>query len=310
MMEEQTEKKDGEEQRESKLKFLTNNVVYLWTFFLIALPMLIFRTINDQTPANIVMWILAFSTGLVIVMLFASILLFRKLGEKNDKANYILSVNIAIVIYHITSIMGIFFDHFFSIPDKVFTFIQPILILICSIWLIKYYKLNLNLSREFMETRKILLSIAIGLGFGLVFWVIKEPIVYLFSNTIPIFIVYTLIVGVAEELLFRFVVFKLAEKAFAYRVALWLQSFVFTAIHVIVINYLISYYTANGTLLAETPIVSVIIYCIMLTVFGYVCGKLVGIRKSETFWENGNIVYAIIVHWITNFVSLFLFYIR
>jgi membrane protease YdiL (CAAX protease family) len=305
---ENPEKKE-ENVPEQKLKFLTNNVVYIWTLILIAVPTLIFSSITDQTTINNIILILLLSTGIVLIMLFGSVLIFRRLGEHSNKANYILSVNIAIVIYHLTSILGIFFDHFFGISDKVFTFIQPILVLVGSIFAIKYYHLNLNLNKEFIDPKKIILAISIGMIFGLIFWVIKEPISYLFSNTIPIFIVYTLIVGVSEELLFRFVIFKLAEKTFAYNTALWLQAVVFACVHFIYFKYLIYYYQNTPTILAETAIVSVILYFIALIIFGYVCGKLVGIRKSETLWENGNIVYAIIVHWITNFVTMLLFFI-
>ena len=299
---------DANKQEQGKLKFLSTELILLWTLVLIVIPIAIFSTINESTTPDNVLMILLISTCIVLIMLFASILLFRKLGERDHKANYIISINIAIAIYHIISIMGIFFDRFFGVPDKVFTFIQPIIVLVGAIVAIRYYKLNLNLSGKFIEPGKVFLSISIGILFGLLFWTLKEPIVYLFSNTVLVFVAYTLLIGISEEILFRFIIFRLAEKAFAYKIAIWLQAVVFAGMHFISLKYILEYYKFTATFFAETFYVSAILYFIALVMFGYVCGKLVGVRKTESFWENGNIIYAIIVHWITNFITLFLFF--
>lgn len=290
-------------------KFFTDRTIFLWTFILIALPTAIFSFIGPDTSREFALLLLIISTVIVFVMLFATVLLFRELGYRDHKANYILSINIAIAIYHITSILGIFCDMFLNISDKIFTFIQPIIVIGGCVFAIRYYDLNLNLNKKFIHPSKIMLALALGALFGLLFWVLREPIVSLFKNTIPVFIVYTLLIGISEELLFRFIIFRLAERAFTYKTAMRLQALVFAAIHFISFRYILGYYSLTPTILAETAIVSVIIYFVALYYFGIVCGKLVGIMKSKQEWVKGNIVYAIIVHWVTNFVVLFLSYI-
>jgi len=285
---------------------LTTSRIYIWVFLLLVTPSALFATITPDMPAPAVVALLGLSTFIVLVMLIGTGIMFRYLTKERDAANFLLSVNAAIALYHVTTIVGLIAERRFGIDDTVFTFIQPLVLLAACVLALRYFKLNIQLSLFTLKAKTIIWSVLLSLFFGGLFWLVKEPTVELFSNRMVVFALYTFFVGVAEELLFRFIVFKQAEKALGYRSALYVQAFIFAAIHFIYFNFIIDYYSTVGTIMSETPMVSIIIYFAALFFFGIVCGKLTGQRISEKEWVGGNVVYAMIVHWLTNLVALVL----
>lgn len=285
---------------------LTKSRIYIWALLLLITPSALFATITPDMPAPAVVALLGLSTVIVLVMLIGTGLMFRYLTKERDAANFLLSVNAAIALYHVTTIVGIIAERRFGIAEEVFSFIQPMLLLIACIVALRYFRLHLQISMFTLKLKSIVWSVLLAVLFGGLFWIIKEPTVELFSNRMFVFALYTFFVGVAEELLFRFIIFKQAEKALGYRSALYVQALIFAAIHFIYFNFIIDYYSTVGTILSETPIVSIVIYFAALVGFGIVCGKLTGQRISEKEWIGGNVVYAMIVHWLTNLVALVL----
>ena len=279
-------------------------LAFIWNIILIGLPTMLLSFISEKSTSAFVLAVMLTSLVVTLVLLLITYIIFRRLGTHNEIGNYLLSVGIAITIYHVVAALGVIANMRFGLSDEAFTFIQPALILLGCILAIRHYKLNLNLSWRLWEGRQLLRSVVWGILFGVIFYFLKEPAVSLYSNTLGIIVVYTLLVGVSEELLFRFVVFRLAEKAFGNRLALWVQAVVFAAMHFIYFNFILRYYSQVGTVLAQTAALSTIIYFLALVWFGHKCGKLVGVRQNETQWAQGNIVYAIIVHWLTNLVTL------
>ena len=104
-------------------------------------------------------------------------------------------------------------------------------------------------------------------------------------DQMPLFIVF---IGVSEELIYRLVIFKLAEKSFNFRTANILQALVFALIHFLFVKQIYQHY---GNLLMFAG------YFIDLAGFGYVMGLLVG--KAEKGGER-DVVYAIVAHVIAN----------
>ena len=112
---------------------------------------------------------------------------------------------------------------------------------------------------------------------------------------------FTLVVALSEELLFRFIISKLAQRIYSYKFALILQAFIFSIIHLTGIRYILFFYGQNSGILRLPPVISALLYFILLFVFSIVEGIFVGKTLTKQQFT-GNISYAIIAHWLANLI--------
>ncbi len=289
--------------------FLTRTRVFVWTALLLLVPLLLFSPIAENTSYGETVLRVVLSTILVTIVLLGSAFVLRQLPHERDRSHVLLAVNAAIVVYHLSSVLGIVAGHFFGEgAERVVTFIQPWLVFITGLSLVRWFDMAVDLRPNLLRVWPLLRSIMVGLGFGIVFIVIREPVVVLPYSGIGALILFSAAVGASEELIFRFVLLRSAERGFGRQTAQWLQSIVFAAMHLVSFNYIVGFYSTTPTILAETPIVSVGVYFLALLFFGRVCGWLAGVRQGRGVWGNGNIWYAIVAHWVANLVTLVVAY--
>ncbi|MFC1697890.1 lysostaphin resistance A-like protein [Nanoarchaeota archaeon] len=268
---------------------INDTSIYIWTFILLLVPLLLFLNPNPLT--------MVISSIVIIVFFIFSYAMFQELSGAEKRDDYILGVNLSIIIYQILGIIIYFFSGTY---EGLLNFIAPFIILVLALFAIFYFKIYIDV-KDF-KWRDLSLAIIMGLLFGVIFWGISEPGTVLLGSGVGLFfsiLIFTFVVAVAEELLFRGALLTLARRAFKFEIALVLQAIVFALIHfAAAVTVLWAYYsTTNINFFGVTDVTFFFVYMIMLFFFGLVAGLFV--RKKE-----GNILYPIVIHWIANFVVL------
>lgn len=207
---------------------------------------------------------------------------------------FLLAICIALGITHLVAII---------IYTTVFTTAHAFLLLlgvvaVCGI-AVHRFGLHLDLGRHHVQGWALGKVGIRALLFGFLFYVLREPFSFI-SKDPAIMVIFLLAIAVAEESLFRLVVFRTAENAFGYKTALWLQAAVYACAHLIFFTVILSYYGRTPTALSETPLLSVAIYLLALFWFGYRAGVLAGPHTHSL--SGGNLAYAILLHWLVRLV--------
>lgn len=259
---------------------ILNDSVIMLASFLIIFICMIFIYLNMLSLVAI---------SVIVGLIFNFSFFYYLKGRREFRDDFILAVSILIGTFiFVALISGVFnfanigFVNLFGIS----------LILIVALLLLKFFKLSISFSKKFIKLKFVFLSIILAAVFSLVFYYIGEPSPSLISDVILYILFFTLIVSFAEELFFRFILLRLAEKSFGFIKALFLQAFLFALIHLLDIRSL------------GFSLVRLLLYFSALLVFGIVAGLLTGRSVSKKSYS-GNIVYAIIFHWLTNAFLLF-----
>ena len=243
----------------------------------------------------------ALPISIVIVTLFVfSYAMYKVLTGSEYRDDYILAVNTAIASYQVLLIITFILQMLFGLGDGIMNFVQPLIILALAYGSMKFFGLKFSLKN--FKYKKLVLVIFASLFFGILFYFLNEPVPGLFSAAIPVLLLYTLFVSLGEEFMFRFVVFRLAEKAFSYKKALHLQAIVFSLIHLVGIAYIFEHYSIQGSFFMGNPFLNIFVYFIALYLFSLVAGSFVGKSKKFSY----TLIYAIVLHWVTNLVSILL----
>src|SRR3989338_1505456 len=239
------------------------------------------------------------STSITVVSLLVfSYALYKefKIGEYRD--DYILGVSISIALLQLIVITS-FYAKNFSLMDLLYfiTFSQPVIILGVSYASLAFFKIKLRFLP--IDHLTLLKSALLGIGFGIVFYLITEPSISNIIMPFNIMLAYLALIAISEEVLFRGMLLNLAERAFSFETSVLLQSLVFSSAHFISISTIFSHY-GDLSPSAITTVLYVIIYYVLLYSFAMVASFLYG-------REERNITYPIVFHFVTN---LFVFLVQ
>jgi len=153
--------------------------------------------------------------------------------------------------------------------------------------LVRFFGLVLSFSRRLIKWHWVALAAIVGVLFGGVFALLQEPLPAMLTHSFYM-VGFAAIIAFGEELLFRFVLLRLAEKAFGFSRAVIIQAVLFVAMHVVDLR---AWSLGWGFAL----------YLAALFVFAIVAALLVGKSVSRSRYA-GNLVYAIVFHAAANSV--------
>jgi len=274
-------------------KLITTPTILLWTFILLFVPAFIMRNFN--------LWAIVHATIVIVIFFIFTYVLYKKIKGKEHRDDYLLSVNIAIAGYQLLLILAVLISKQFGYNLGVYNFIQPFIVFMIALFSAKLFRFKIMLNA--IRPTKSTVAILAGLTFGMWFYFVNEPQVMLFNTGVIVFVLFTIMTAVAEEFMFRGVLYKLARKGFNHLPALVIQALVFAFIHFMGFGYIYSHYLINGSLLFTTAFSNSLAYLVSLFVFGLVAGALVGERRGV--WK-GSIIYAIAMHAFANIVRFLL----
>ena len=269
------------------LAHLSTRAAFAWTLAIILIPLLI------MASATVTAFTLA-TTTLVVLLLF-SYALFKHYTGKEKRDDYMFGLTITIMIYQIIVVARLLLQGAFSVEGL----IMFESILLVGLALVAKKLLGIKLQLGTIKLPKLLLVLLAGFGFSIVFFIANEPVPAL--TTFIGALLFTLLVAVAEELLFRGVVFSLARQAFTNTQALHLQAVFFGLIHVVGIGVLLRHFSQSTHLLGLGPYAALILYGVCLYLFSLVAGRL-ALYKNKVI-----LVYAIIFHWAVNLLTYTIF---
>lgn len=269
-------------------ELITDASIIAWTFVFLMVPILILYNLNLVT--------LTWSCIAVLILFIFTYAMSKELTGKEYRDDYLLGVGITIMTYQAGLIILAIFSTAYGFDEGLLNFIQPIAILIISLICVITFSIKLEFGK--VDLRKMLFALIIAAVFGLLFYAINEPKAALPNNAFTVVLAFTLIVALAEEVLFRGILLNLAQRAFSYNKALILQAVVFAGIHFISIKYLLEHYVAEKSLLFSSAPLLLSLYFILLVVFGIMAGLFAGSKTTE----KKELIYPIVMHLIVNLI--------
>lgn len=273
---------------------VTNKSITTWTLLLIIIPAFVMFNLTIKT--------ITLATIIISVLFMFTLGLYKELTGKEYRDDYILGVNIVIASYQILLLVIVFMTIIFNISAEILNFIQPIVILVLSFLFLRFF--NIKPLFKNIRLKGLFFSIMTGITFGLFFYLINEPKTPIFNNSFLYLALFTLLIAFSEELLFRSMLFRLAQKAFSFTGAILLQALVFAGTHFLNLKELFEHYSLKKSLYISNPILLMSIYFTGLFLFAIVTARFVGKAKGKK--ANGSLTYAIIIHLIANFIRLLL----
>ncbi len=267
-------------------ELITDVNIIIWTIIFLLAPIIIMYNLSIVT--------LTWASIAIAVLAIFTYAMSKCLTGIEYRDNYLLGVGVTILIYQIGLIIVTILSGVYNIDEGLINFMQPAIILVLSFSVLWYFELKINLKD--VKSYKIVQSIIVGLVFGALFYLINEPRTILPNYSFVVVLVFTLLVALAEEILFRGVLFKLADKAFSYGKAIVLQAVVFAGIHFISLKYILEHYVINKSMFLSSAPLLATLYFIFLVLFGIVAAYLT--RKPKEL--QARIEYPIIMHWIVN----------
>ncbi len=236
------------------------------------------------------------TTIAIVSLLIFSFALYKEFKWQEHRDDYILGVSIVISIFQILFIMSFWAKNLSVISLLyIFMFSQPSIILAVSYAALLLFRIKLRFAP--LEYGHLLKCAAFGVVFGSFFYLVTEPSMSQLGLPISLLFIYLALVAIAEEVLFRGILLKLAERAFSFEVAVLLQALVFASAHFVGIKAVFAHYSGIASA-ANTTALYAAVYFVMLYSFAVVSSFLYG-------RENKNITYPIVFHLVTNF-SVFL----
>lgn len=271
------------------LDLFSKRFVFFWTLLVLILPMLILfsSTLNALKIASV----------LISVLLIFSYSLYKLLGFKEKKDDYLLALVSIISFYQFLLILQLLVFYFNIISLGLFTFLESLFVVFFAFGVTKFFSQKHVFS--WISFKRLIIMFLLSLAFGLVFFVLGEPVPALFSTSILVLLPYTLFIAVGEEVLFRGVIYRLAQKSFKPRNALHIQSLIFALVHFMGLSFLVSFFTKDGSMFA-VGIVNLVLYFVALYFFAFTAAKF--IKKKY------NLSLPILFHWLVNLLAISLFY--
>jgi membrane protease YdiL (CAAX protease family) len=218
----------------------------------------------------------------LIILLLASTILSLSLSRYEKKIYSIVVLNIILIALFLASSFDIR-----KIDAGITELISRILLVLLSFYLAYFFKVQIQRK---VSVARLIISSLLGVLFGVWFYVIKEPLPPIYSSSLLYIIVFSLLVAIGEEILFRVLFFGSLLTAFQFRTAIFIQGVVFGLLHFMHLKWF-SYYL--GTIFF-------IILVISLTMYGVLMGALANDNGRINPW------YPVSSHALTIIVSLIL----
>lgn len=256
-------------------RLLLNDPVIIGASFLIVLLSMFFIFFEN--------YLLVLITVLVGVLFNLSFFFFLK-GRQEFRDDFILAVTFLIGVFVLLSLVSV------RIQDAVFSLVSPVVVLSVVVFLLRFFRLSVSFSPKFIRWRFVVLSVVLGLLFGAGFVFLGEPVPSLLSGSFLYVVFLALVIAFSEEFFFRFVLLRLGEKGFGFVKALFVQAGLFCLIHVM--NFEHAFFSFG--------LYRLLAYLVLLFSFSIVAALLTGSSAGRRF--SGNIVYAIVLHWLANVV--------
>ena len=271
-----------------KTKFIvTGNSMIIWTAILFMIPMFF---LFNETSSSIT------TSSIVIASLFIfNYALYREFTGVEHKDDYILSISFVVMVFQIILIAERIGLRYFG--ENTVLIIGVVLLLLLSLFSLKFF--NIDLRIKGIEPQDFGYVFIFGLAFGILFYFAPDPLIANQFISWKFLALYLALIAIAEEVLFRGVVMNVAEKAFSFNRAVFLQSLVFMLVHFIGVRALIEYYFGIGYP-AALSVFYIFIYAVLLYSFGMFSAMIY--RNKER-----NIIYPIIFHFIVNAVPLLMY---
>ena len=266
---------------------VTSNSMIIWTVALIGIPaFFLYRETPDATTI----------ASIIIASFFLfSYALYKEFTGVEYKDDYILSVNQVIAAFQILVIAEIFERGFLG--ESLLLVIGGVLLLLLSLISLRFFKIYLPIKD--INPKGFIHIIIFGMAFGILFYFIPDPFVAQSKADFGMVLFYLAMAAIAEEVLFRGIIMNISEKAFSYRMAVFLQSLVFALIHFVALSSIINYYILSG-FTAMLLFFYILIYAILLFSFGMFAAFIYHNK-------NRNIIYPIIFHFTANLLPLVIF---
>ncbi len=271
-----------------KTKYIvTDHSMIVWTVALVGIPaFFLFRETADAT-------IIA---SIVIASFFLfSYALYREFTGVEYKDDYILGVSQVIAVFQILAVAEIFERGFLG--ESLLLVVGGLLLLLLSLVSLRFFRIGLPIKS--ISLKDFIHILIFGVSFGILFYFIPDPFITKTSVSFGMLLFYIVLASIAEEVLFRGVVMSISEKAFSYRMAVFLQSLVFSLVHFIALKSILNYYTAEG-FSGALLLLYIIIYAILLFSFGMFAAFIYHNKDR-------NILHPIIFHFTANLLPLLIY---
>ncbi|MBN1502954.1 hypothetical protein JW930_05405 [Candidatus Woesearchaeota archaeon] len=212
---------------------------------------------------------------LIILMLSSFILSFVLFRYERDTARYMLTINLVLGSFLLMTLVSRFAD----LNTALLELITRLFLITISVVMI--FALNIKLGIG-ISLRRLITAIVVGGASGFWFILLREPRAHLLWQSLGYIIIFSFLISLTEELIFRVLVQKTACAIFPLKYSLLIQAFFFALLHLI--NY--------DILLISFGIASTSALFLSLIVFGILMG-LLNIEKEKT-----NPLYSIAAHTI------------
>ncbi|MFH2028526.1 MAG: CPBP family intramembrane glutamic endopeptidase [Nanoarchaeota archaeon] len=264
---------------------LTNKFTIFTSLLIVIATMFIIELVRDMDFIQSFTILFSFlGTFLIFSYAFYKALEFKK--ESRD--DFILAIGMIEFIYLGLGALVVLLSSNFDWNIGFMNYLVPFIITILAFIIAGFFRIRFSFRGILF--RRLLFSLIIGLGFGLLFFLLGEPKIEIFTTYLPVVLLFIIFIGISEEVMFRLIIFKLGEKSFNFKTANMLQAVIFGLVHFLFIKDLFMYYGNTLMFLG---------YFIFLVVFGYVMGLIVG--RAERGGER-DILYAIIAHIVADLV--------
>lgn len=269
--------------------------IFLINFFLVVLV----------TTFFLFDWNLEYFFYFNIIMTFILSFFYFKRSKKLAKT--LIVTNMFIFFYFLYPKLSYFLEALFGSESYIFIMFYNVLIAFLFLSFSGYKKTFLRDLKKF-NFKVFLLILIIGLFYGFLFALIKEPVPSLFLditnkgflNIMTFLIFNSFIVAFSEQMIFSGFLFNVYEDLSSRFDAFFQTSILFVMFHLLRFKILISHYYTNFTswFLLYISLYYIFLFCFMLSCLYFYSFK--GKKYS------GNFLYPVIIHFIADF-SLFLF---
>lgn len=141
------------------------------------------------------------------------------------------------------------------------------------------------------------LVLLIGFIYGVLFFLLNEPIASTLLTNFFVLLVYTIVIAFGEELLFRGILMTLFIYIVDVRKAVHYQAIAFSIVHMLSFTTLINYYKLYPTFFGVNVVISLLLYAVALYLFSLTASRFL-IRNRY------NLVLPMQFHWLVNLFNI------
>ncbi len=269
--------------------FLSKQFLVFWTFVLLFVPMfLLFPSSIEAVKV---------SSIFILVFFLFSFALYHSFSRRDNKYVYVLAITSIFTFFQSILIFQIVVEHLHLFSVEVFNFLQFIVVALFAGVLV--HLLSQNLLVKKVSFKDFVITLFWSGLFGFLFFFIGESIPQLLSKKFIFLVIFTFFIALGEEILFRGLLYRLAQKLFSKKSALHLQAIVFSLVHFTGLAYLIHYFIQRNSFGGNSVVigsVNMLVYFVLLYFFSIVAAKLM--RKTD------NVLLPILLHWLVDLLAI------